>query len=200
MGTPAGVPPKRDSDVVGGCSPPSASSRSPGCIGASEPPTRFQGALTRPGVSLALMRRQWPGSCTRAAHGMGRRGPRGKERAATPHVQTAVQRNKGRCEMQRRPRLRSSRRRPRDPRPTQTDRHRLDRRGRLRSGRGWRGGSGRWIEPIHELSQVDGRLMMHGGQEGRSWAAIIQGDTGRLSAGVVDHEGGLLIFDTCTTP
>lgn len=54
--------------------------------------------------------------------------------------------------------------------------------------------------PIHELSQVDGRLMMHGGQEGRSWAAIIQGDTGRLSAGVVDHEGGFLIFGTCTTP
>jgi hypothetical protein len=62
------------------------------------------------------------------------------------------------------------------------------------------GGADGRTAPIHELTQVDGKLMMHGGQEGRSWAAVIQGDTGRLSAGVVDHEGGFLIFGTCTTP
>ena len=54
--------------------------------------------------------------------------------------------------------------------------------------------------PIHELAQADGRLLMHGGQEGRSWSAAIQGDTGRLSVGVVDDEGGFLVFGTCTTP
>jgi hypothetical protein len=54
--------------------------------------------------------------------------------------------------------------------------------------------------PIHELAQADGRLLMHGGQEGRSWSAAIQGDTGRLSVGVVDHEGGFLVFGACTTP
>lgn len=59
--------------------------------------------------------------------------------------------------------------------------------------------SGR-MAPIHELDQVDGRLIMYGGQEGRSWSAVIQGETGRLSAGVVDHEGGFLIFGVCTTP
>lgn len=54
--------------------------------------------------------------------------------------------------------------------------------------------------PIHDLAQADGRLIMHGGQEGRSWGAVIHGETGRLSAGVVDHEGGFLIFGACTTP
>jgi hypothetical protein len=61
-------------------------------------------------------------------------------------------------------------------------------------------GSSAYTLALGACLQVDGRLMMHGGQEGRSWAAIIQGDTGRLSAGVVDHEGGFLIFGTCTTP
>jgi hypothetical protein len=41
---------------------------------------------------------------------------------------------------------------------------------------------------------------MHGGQGGRSWSAVIEGETGRLSAGVVDHEGGFLVFGACTTP
>jgi hypothetical protein len=54
--------------------------------------------------------------------------------------------------------------------------------------------------PIQHLAQTDGRLTMHGGQEGRSWGAVILGATGRLSAGVVDHEGGFLIFGSCTTP
>jgi hypothetical protein len=54
--------------------------------------------------------------------------------------------------------------------------------------------------PIHELAQVDGRLIMHGGQEGRSWSAVIQGESGRLSVGVVDHAGGFLIFGACTAP
>jgi hypothetical protein len=54
--------------------------------------------------------------------------------------------------------------------------------------------------PIHGLVQADGRLLMHGGQDGRSWSAAIQGDTGRLSVGVVDHEGGFVVFGACTTP
>ena len=41
---------------------------------------------------------------------------------------------------------------------------------------------------------------MQGGQEGRSWGAVILGETGRFSAGVVDHEVGFLIFGVCTTP
>jgi hypothetical protein len=54
--------------------------------------------------------------------------------------------------------------------------------------------------PVHHLAVVDGRLMMYGGQEGRRWSAVVLGETGRLSAGVVDHEGGFLIFGACTTP
>jgi hypothetical protein len=61
-------------------------------------------------------------------------------------------------------------------------------------------GTGGRTAPVHQLTQVDGRLLMHGGQEGRSWSAVIQADTGRLSAGVVDHEVGFLIFGSCTTP
>lgn len=54
--------------------------------------------------------------------------------------------------------------------------------------------------PMHEVVQADGRLLMHGGQEGRGWSAVIVGETGKLSAGVVDHSDAFVIFGACTTP
>jgi hypothetical protein len=59
--------------------------------------------------------------------------------------------------------------------------------------------SGR-TSPIHDIAHVDGRLIMYGGQEGHGWSTVILGETGKLSAGVVDHDIGFLIFGACTTP
>jgi hypothetical protein len=35
---------------------------------------------------------------------------------------------------------------------------------------------------------------MHGGQEGHAWSLVIAGDTGHMSAGVVDHNFAFLVF------
>lgn len=54
--------------------------------------------------------------------------------------------------------------------------------------------------PIHNVEQVDGRIVLHGGQEGRGWSAVIASDTGKLSASVVDAGGAFVIFGACTAP
>src|SRR3982751_939860 len=38
---------------------------------------------------------------------------------------------------------------------------------------------------IKSASRLDGRLILHGGENGRGWSAAIAEDTGRMSAGVV---------------
>jgi hypothetical protein len=52
--------------------------------------------------------------------------------------------------------------------------------------------------PVHDMSSVDGKLVMHGGQEGRGWSAVVVGDTGKLSASIVDAAATFVIFGACT--
>ena len=52
--------------------------------------------------------------------------------------------------------------------------------------------------PIPQIDQTGGRTILHGGQEGRAWSMVIEGDTGRLSAGVVEREGAFVVFGACT--
>jgi len=52
--------------------------------------------------------------------------------------------------------------------------------------------------PIHGFERANGRIIMHGGQEGRAWSLVIDGGTGKLSAGVVDHDYAFLVFGACT--
>jgi hypothetical protein len=53
---------------------------------------------------------------------------------------------------------------------------------------------------IKSVSQIDGRLILHGGENGRGWAAAIAHDTGRISAGVVADDFTFALFGACTTP
>lgn len=52
--------------------------------------------------------------------------------------------------------------------------------------------------PIASFERANGRIIMHGGQEGRAWSLVIDGGTGNMSAGVVDHEFAFLVFGACT--
>jgi hypothetical protein len=54
--------------------------------------------------------------------------------------------------------------------------------------------------PIHAVERKDGRLVLHGGQEGRGWTAVIVEASGKLSATVVDDEAGFVIFGACGAP
>ena len=54
--------------------------------------------------------------------------------------------------------------------------------------------------PIHNVERVDGQVVLHGGQEGRGWSAVITSDTGKLSASVVLSGGAFVIFGACTAP
>jgi hypothetical protein len=51
---------------------------------------------------------------------------------------------------------------------------------------------------IKAVSHVDGRLVLHGGENGRGWAATVAEDTGRMSAGIVTDEFAFNLFGTCT--
>ena len=61
------------------------------------------------------------------------------------------------------------------------------------------GADGRKTE-IKSVTRLDGRLILHGGENGRGWAATIVEDTGRLSAGIVSDDFTLALFGACTTP
>ncbi|MGH7355627.1 MAG: hypothetical protein ACRELS_13750 [Candidatus Rokuibacteriota bacterium] len=54
--------------------------------------------------------------------------------------------------------------------------------------------------PIHNVERVDGQVVLHGGQEGRGWSAVITSATGKLSASVVVAGGAFVIFGACTAP
>jgi hypothetical protein len=54
--------------------------------------------------------------------------------------------------------------------------------------------------PIHDVERVDGQLVLHGGQEGRGWSAVIVSGTGKLSASVVLPDAAFVIFGACTAP
>jgi hypothetical protein len=53
---------------------------------------------------------------------------------------------------------------------------------------------------IQSVTRLDGRLILHGGENGRGWAATIGEQTGRLSASVVADEFTFALFGACTTP
>jgi len=53
---------------------------------------------------------------------------------------------------------------------------------------------------IKSASRLDGRLILHGGENGRGWSAAIAEDTGRMSAGVVADNFTFALFGACTTP
>jgi hypothetical protein len=59
--------------------------------------------------------------------------------------------------------------------------------------------SGRKTE-IKSSTRLDGRLILHGGENGRGWAATIAEDTGRMTAGVVAADFTFTLFGACTTP
>jgi hypothetical protein len=52
--------------------------------------------------------------------------------------------------------------------------------------------------PIGSFERSNGRIIMQGGQEGRAWSLVIDGGTGSMSAGVVDHDFAFLVFGACT--
>ena len=62
------------------------------------------------------------------------------------------------------------------------------------------GGSEPRTTAIKAVTRLDGRLILHGGENGRGWAATIAESSGRMSAGVVGDEFAFTLFGACTTP
>ena len=54
--------------------------------------------------------------------------------------------------------------------------------------------------PVQAFANVNGKVVLYGGQEGRSWSAVIQSETGKMSASVVDDQATFVIFGACTAP
>jgi hypothetical protein len=52
---------------------------------------------------------------------------------------------------------------------------------------------------IKNFEQVDGKLIMQGGEGGRGWSMVIQESTGKLSATISGDQAGFVIFGACTT-
>jgi len=53
---------------------------------------------------------------------------------------------------------------------------------------------------IKSVSRLDGRLILHGGENGRGWAATIAENTGRMAVGVVAEDFTFALFGACTAP
>ena len=53
---------------------------------------------------------------------------------------------------------------------------------------------------ITSVAHLDGRLILHGGENGRGWSATIAENTGRMSAGVVGEDFTFALFGACITP
>jgi hypothetical protein len=53
---------------------------------------------------------------------------------------------------------------------------------------------------IKSVTRLDGRLILHGGENGRGWAATIGEDSGLMAAGIVAEDLTFSLFGTCTTP
>ncbi len=51
---------------------------------------------------------------------------------------------------------------------------------------------------IKHLEHTNGRMIMHGGQEGRGWTLIISEETGKMSATISEDQAGFIIFGACT--
>jgi hypothetical protein len=62
------------------------------------------------------------------------------------------------------------------------------------------GGPGGRKSEIKAVTRLDGRLILHGGENGRGWAATVAEDTGLMTAGIVTDTFAFNIFGACTTP
>jgi hypothetical protein len=54
------------------------------------------------------------------------------------------------------------------------------------------------VTPIDHSVLASGKLMLHGGQNGRSWTIIISEETGKLAATIAEDRTGFVIFGACT--
>ena len=61
-------------------------------------------------------------------------------------------------------------------------------------------GQGGRTAPVHDMASVEGKLVMHGGQHGRGWSAVVAQETGKMSVSVVDGAAIFVIFGVCTAP
>jgi len=61
-------------------------------------------------------------------------------------------------------------------------------------------GQSRRSAPIQQVERRDGRLILQGGQESRAWSILIAGESGALSATVLDESSVIAMFGTCTVP
>jgi hypothetical protein len=52
--------------------------------------------------------------------------------------------------------------------------------------------------PFIHFERDHGRLILHGGQNGRGWTAIISEETGKLSATISEERLGFIVFGACT--
>jgi len=52
--------------------------------------------------------------------------------------------------------------------------------------------------PIDFLERENGRMVLHGGQKGRGWTAVISEETGKLSATISEEGTAFIIFGACT--
>jgi len=48
--------------------------------------------------------------------------------------------------------------------------------------------------------RLDGRLILQGSENGRSWTATIAEDTGKISMAVADRDHVFAIFGSCIVP
>ncbi len=54
--------------------------------------------------------------------------------------------------------------------------------------------------PLQSADRIDGRLILHGGENGRGWSAAINEETGQLAAAVVANDVTFSLFGACTMP
>jgi hypothetical protein len=53
---------------------------------------------------------------------------------------------------------------------------------------------------IGSAANLDGRLVLQGGQQGRGWSVVIVEASGRMSAAVADSEAVFTVFGACAVP
>jgi hypothetical protein len=54
------------------------------------------------------------------------------------------------------------------------------------------------MTPIRHVEQLDGQLILQGGENGRAWSLTIAQDTGKITATITDDQVGFVIFGVCT--
>jgi hypothetical protein len=52
--------------------------------------------------------------------------------------------------------------------------------------------------PIDFMERENGKIVLHGGQRGRGWTALITEETGKLVATISDEGTAFIIFGACT--